>query len=41
MVKRYGLREVQWERIKDPLPDRSETVGVTAKNNRLFVEAVN
>jgi len=40
MVKRYGLREDQWERIKDLLPGRSETVGVTAKNNRLFVEAV-
>lgn len=40
MVKRYGLREDQWDRIKDLLPGREETVGVTAKNNRLFVEAV-
>ncbi len=40
MVKRYGLRADQWERIKDLLPGRTETVGVTAKNNRLFVEAV-
>jgi len=40
MVKRYGLREDQWEKIEDLLPGRGETVGVTAKNNRLFVEAV-
>jgi transposase len=40
MVKRYGLREEQWERIEELLPGRGETVGVTAKNNRLFVEAV-
>ena len=36
MVKRYGLREDQWERIKDFLPGRADTVGVTAKDNRLF-----
>ena len=41
MVRRYGLRNGQWERIKDLLPVRAETVGVTAQNNRLFVEAVN
>ena len=40
MAKRYGLRDDQWERIKDLLPGRAETVGVTAKDNRLFVEAV-
>lgn len=40
MVKRYGLRDDQWERIEDLLPGRAETVGVTARNNRLFVEAV-
>jgi transposase len=34
------LRDDQWERIKDLLPGRKETVKVTAKNNRLFVEAV-
>ncbi len=37
---RYGLRDDQWERIKDLLPGRKEAVGVTAKDNRLFVEAV-
>jgi len=40
MIKRYGLREDQWEQIKDLLLGRPETVGVTAKDNRLFVEAV-
>ena len=40
MSRRYGLRDDQWERIKDLLPGREDTVGVTAKDNRLFVEAV-
>lgn len=40
MVKRYGLRDDQWRRIEGLLPGRAETVGVTAKDNRLFVEAV-
>ena len=37
---RYGLRDEQWERIKDMLPGRKEHVGGTAKDNRLFVEAI-
>ena len=37
---RHRLMDEQWERIKDLLPVRAETVGVTAQNNRLFVEAV-
>ena len=40
MGRRYGLRDDQWERIRDLLPGREDTVGVTAKDNRLFVEAV-
>lgn len=40
MTQRYALRDDQWERIKYLLPGRQDTVGVTAKNNRLFVEAV-
>ena len=40
MVRRYGLRDDQWERIQDFLPGREGAVGVTAKDNRLFVEAV-
>ena len=39
-MKRYALRDDQWDRVKDLLPGRKETVGVTAKDNRLFVEAV-
>ncbi len=39
-MRRYALRDDQWERIKDLLPGRIDTVGVTAKDNRLFVEAV-
>lgn len=39
-TRRYALRDDQWERIKDLLPGREGTVGVTAKDNRLFVEAV-
>lgn len=39
-MRRYGLRDDQWSKIENLLPGRKETVGVTAKNNRLFVEAV-
>jgi transposase len=39
-VQRFRLRDDQWDRIKDILPGREETVGVTAAGNRLFVEAV-
>jgi len=37
---RYGLRDDQWDRIEDFLPGRDGHVGVTATDNRLFVEAV-
>jgi transposase len=40
MMRRYALRDEQWERVKDLLPGREGHVGVTAKDNRLFVEAV-
>ena len=40
MTRRYGLRDDQWQRIEKLLPGRAETVGVTAEDNRLFVEAV-
>jgi transposase len=39
-MRRFGLRDDQWERIKDLLPGRAGLVGVTAADNRLFVEAV-
>lgn len=40
MARRYALRDDQWERIKDVLPGRAGHVGGTAKDTRLFVEAV-
>jgi transposase len=39
-MRRYALRDDQWRRIKDLLPGREGHVGATAKDNRLFVEAV-
>ena len=39
-MRRYGLRDDQWERIKDFLPGREGHVGGTAADNRIFVEAV-
>ena len=38
--RRYALRDDQWERIKNLLPGRPGYVGVTARDNRVFVEAV-
>jgi transposase len=40
MTRRYALPDDQWEKIKDLLPGREGYVGVTARDNRLFVEAV-
>jgi transposase len=40
MERRYALRDEQWEQIKDLLPGREGYVGVTARDNRAFVEAV-
>lgn len=40
MGRQYGLRDDQWKTIETVLHGREETVGVTAKDNRLFVEAV-
>jgi transposase len=39
-VRRYGLRDDEWERIKDHLPGRIGSEGRPAMDNRLFVEAV-
>ena len=39
-MRRYGLRDDQWDRIKHLLPGQRGWVGVTAADNRLFVEAV-
>jgi len=40
MMKRHALSDRQWEAIKDLLPGKAGDVGVTAKDNRLFVDAV-
>ena len=40
MTRRYALRDDQWDRIKDGLPGSEGHVGVTAEDNRRFVEAV-
>jgi len=40
MTRRYASRDDQWEHIKALLPGRVGSVGVTARNNRLFVEVV-
>ena len=39
-MRRYALRDDQWDRIKDILPGREGHVGATARDNRLFVDAV-
>ena len=39
-MRRYALRDDQWERIEPLLPGRASDSGVTARDNRLFVEAV-
>ena len=39
-MRRYGLRDDQWARIEGLLPGRAGHGGVTARDNRLFVEAV-
>lgn len=39
-MSRKLLRDDQWERVKDLLPGKAIDCGVTAKDNRLFIEAV-
>src|ERR1700675_892495 len=39
-MRHEHLRDDQWDRIKDILPGRAGSVGVTAADNRLFVAAV-
>ena len=39
-MRRYALRDDQWDRIKDMLPGKEGHVGVTAKDNRLFIDAI-
>lgn len=39
-MRRYALRDDQWERIRELLPGQEGWVGGTSPDNRLFVEAV-
>jgi transposase len=40
MRRRHELTDEQWERIKDHLPGKASDPGRTARDNRLFVNAV-
>ena len=40
MRHRHAIADDDWDRIKDLLPGRAGTPGVTAKDNRLFIDAV-
>ena len=40
MARRYALSDAQWARIEPLLPGRHGAPGATARDNRLFVEAV-
>jgi len=40
MQLRHTLRDDQWERIKDALPGKQSDRGVTARDNRLFIDAI-
>ena len=39
-MRRYALHDDQWDRMRDHLPGQDGQRGVTAADNRLFVEAV-
>jgi len=39
-LARYALTDAQWDKIADGLPGRAGSAGVTARDNRLFVDAV-
>jgi transposase len=40
MLRRHAISDDNWERIKDLLPGKEGDPGVTAKDNRLFLDAV-
>ncbi|EKD98369.1 MAG: hypothetical protein ACD_23C00470G0003 [uncultured bacterium] len=40
MTRRYALGDAPWERIKDLLPGQVGQPGATARDNRLFIDAV-
>ena len=40
MARRYAIWDDQWQQIAGVLPGRKGTVGMTAKDHRVFVDAV-
>jgi transposase len=40
MPHRHAISDAQWERIQNLLPGKPGDPGVTAKDNRLFIDAV-
>jgi len=40
MLRRHAISDEHWLRIRDLLPGRDGDPGVTAKDNRLFIDAV-
>ena len=40
MPKRYEINDEQWRKIEGFLPGREGHVGVTAQDNRLFLNGV-
>ncbi len=40
MHHRHAIRDEDWDRIQDLLPGRAGLPGVTAQDNRLFIDAV-
>jgi transposase len=40
MARRFEMTDEQWTRIEGLLPGRPGTPGATAKDNRLFIDAV-
>ena len=39
-MRRHEIKDEDWERVKDRLPGQPGDPGVTAKDNRLFINAV-
>jgi len=40
VLPRHAISDEGWERIKDLLPGKATDPGVTARDNRLFIDAV-
>ncbi len=40
MLPRHAISDENWERIEDLLPGKASDPGVTARDNRLFIDAI-